>query len=230
MFFPNAEKAFAFAWCNGYEFDNIHDGSLAKVDALSVRVCYMTTQVYRIYLVFVESRFEYWPFQYRDSVWRKLNQHSWAVKDVSDADLESLSSLQQALSFQMILQFRDSVDGFYYEFPEPQVVLDSLGPQATVSTLDALRYTFHPAVVQDDEEWDGAVEVQCKSGVLLIPFKESEDGQRCLVRRYATYVPDSKAAHLAQRIYKKVSNLVSPVRDLHWSNLRFLVESRGGSK
>lgn len=229
MAFPNSEKAFVFSWCTGYSLASLQDHSQLKVDG-AVRICFITTQVYRMYVVADAEGYHYWPFVFEDGMWRKLHKHLWVVGSPKPGDFKDEGQLWESLCFQMVEQFRSSVEGFYDEHPTKDEVLQRLGVGAKVGRLDELRYSWHSTDVQDDEEWDGAVEIVCNDGSLLIPYKGSEDcNPNCtLITKYATFYPDSLVQSTVQRANCWMDKVSSAMRNMHWSNVRLYLEHKGG--
>lgn len=228
MAFPNSEKAFAFSWCAGYSLASLQDSGWYAREEGALRVCFITTQVYRIYIVVDEDGLHYWPFEFEDGMWRKLHKHLWVVGEPRAEDFVSESALWDALCFQMVKQFRSSVESFYGDPPTHEEVQARLGSGLQVSVLDTLRYTWHTVYVQEDEEWDGAIEVLCADGSLLIPYRGEHLLASRLLTEYATFYPDSYLQSATNKVSKLFDNIFSAVRNLHWSNVRLFIESKGG--
>lgn len=225
MIFYNAEKALVFSWCPDWDLSALQ-GILSKRTDEVVRICFMTTQVYRIYLVSTPEGLCYWPYIYSNNAWRLLHRHLWKIRDVALDSLSSKEGVYKALEFQMVLQFRDSIEGYFTNLPTAEQITASLGDDPTLGLLDYYRYTYYGADVQEDDEWDGAVEVHCDGGSLLLPYFEAEDGEKHIIAEYATYVPDGVVSNLVRKVTSIFDSAISAVQNVHWSNLRLRVEKR----
>lgn len=230
MIYYNADKAMKFEWCNGYSFDSAKAVAGAKMDGM-VRLCFLTTEVYRMYLAYIPgSGYEWRPYVYRDNALRLLDHHLWRIRPVPDDIWESEEKLRSALEFQMVLQWRNSPEGYYDQHPSAEEIMASLGEHATTETLDFLRYTYGMADVQRDPEWDGAVEVFCDEGSLLIPFVGGEDDAvKSLLLGYATFVPDSRVGYAATKFVRALDRVSSWLSNVHWSSIRSRVDRVGGN-
>lgn len=230
LIFNNADKAFQFAWCRGYDLSSISELRGAKVNGM-VRLCYMTTEIYRVYLVYDESaRFSWRPYTYRENAWRLVPQHSWKVRAVEEGDLVSEKALFKALEFQMVCQWRSSVEGWHDELPSPESVRACLGDAPTTQTLDYFRINYYEVEVQHDPEWDGAIQVLCSTGTLLFPYWDDPDGgPRKLVTKYTTFIPDSRVEQAVTGGARFIDRIVSAVQNLRWTNFRLLVDNIGGT-
>lgn len=215
-------KAFKFVWCRGASFGNLVSGA-----DCSGFICYISTERSRIYLVGCEGKLEFRPYEFTDNAWRPLNKHQWVVDTVSADCLKSEDALLRTMEFQIIKQWRDSITGYYYDAPEAEDILARLGDNSSTATLDTLRVTYFAAEVQQDDEWDGAIQVPCKAGVLLLPYR-FVDNSKQLLKVYATFVPDSPTYGLFKLCRKVFCAAESALQNLHWSNLRLHIEKVGG--
>lgn len=230
LIFNNAEKAFEFVWCRGHSMDSIRGLRGTKVNGMA-RLCYMTTEVYRIYLVYGEGKqFSWRPYVYREHAWRLVPQHSWRVRQVDEENLISEKALRKALEFQMVCQWRSSVEGWHGELPSPESVRACLGEAPTTQTLNYFRINYYEAEVQHDPEWDGAIQVLCSTGTLLFPYRnDPAGGPRKLVTRYTTFVPDSRVEQAVTRGARFIDRITSAVQNFRWTNFRLLVDDIGGT-
>lgn len=227
MSFHNSKKSFVFKWCGTHTLESVSNPELIQASK-HTRLCYITTEIYRIYLVAGYGSLAYWPFQLVEGVWVKLHNHMWVVADVEDQHLHTEDTLWEAMCFQIVKQFRSSVESYYADAPKGREVLMRLHPGDSVDALERLRYTWHYIDVQEDKEWAGAVAVVCSDGELLLPYKLTNDKE--LLLEYATFYPDKPLQGLTSCVSGCIEKISSIVRNLHWSNIRLYIEFKGLNK
>lgn len=223
LIYFNADNAFRFSWCTGYDFESIKNAKF-NISTKFTRLCYLTTDTYRMYLIYSRDLGYVWrPYLFSDNTWRVLDKHLWNIKDVSPDALSSEQSLREAIEFQMVLQWRNSLEGYYDTAPESSKILALLKTHPYMEALQEFRLTYCPADIQRDPEWSGAVEVFCTDGSIFIPFKEADSGEEKLLLKYATFVPDSIVDSIANKITGIIDSIISRFKNIHWSDIRFCV-------
>lgn len=221
-------KCYVFRWCNGRAFEDITARAGLKSDPLNPpkpdRYLYVGTQKSRIYLVHDGKKFLCEPYVLKNNSWQKLYAHKMHVRDVTPEAISSEDALREFLSFQMLLQFRNSVEGFYDDPLSAKEILAALPEDATTETLERLRYTYYEADVQRDPEWDGAVDVLSAEGHIYIPYRVGEDGERHLIVKYATFSPYSHAQMFISKVSSGIDHWLSKFGGLRWSEIRSRIE------
>ena len=225
----NDPNAFQFEWCFGFTFENFQQ-KVEKFGHRMARICYISTEVYRIYLVHSEdSGFFYCPYMLANNAWKMLPRHNWHVKDVSTIVFSSVQELRRSLEFQIIYQWRDSIEGWRCSPPDHEEVLDSAKDGDSLDVLRRQHIRFYEAEVQQDPEWDGAVQIWCMDGILLIPYVNGDtDKDPVMLMRYATFIPDSKVKCIGSKVSKFIDKLTSSVQNIRWSYIRNFVNGIGG--
>lgn len=221
------EQTFDVCWLNAQSVETLPQAIAAtKGDSRTVRLLYIGTQLTRVYVLSRNGVASFVPFAYQEGCWTPLFIHQWRVDRWDDKFLASEEQFYEYLERQMLLQFSACVTGWYDNPPSSSDVLSVLVDGDTVETLDYYRFSSYSVEVQRDPEWDGAVQVLCDGGTLLLPYA-GQDKQ--LILKYATFVADS--------VGTKVSGVLSGVMDkcfsffgnLHWSNFRYRINQIGGS-
>lgn len=216
---------YKFGWCYGYNFNSI-SSIISDANVTRQRLCYLSTEIYRIYLMYSKSpvgnNFSWVPYQYRDHQWEVLPYRLRRTQPVKPEELLTESSLVKAMQFQMALQWRDSMEGYYYNQPSYEEVKRALSTYATTDTLEFLKLRYYEVSVEEDPEWEGAVQVLCAEGYILYPYRKSTAGsQRILLTQYATFVPESRVEDLARKGSDFLNKLESLFNNLNWSDIRF---------
>ena len=223
------KSKFEFAWCTGFDLSTAQGlRPYNRVDDLELRLCYISTQTNRVYLIHCNKGYVYVPFTYTGGGWRKLYDHLVKVKDFEPSDLDTEYALKAKMEYNLILQFRSSAEGYYDEHPKASDIISRVKDGMTVNDLHNMRYTVYDASVQEDKEWDGAVKVLCDNGWLLYPYLESEDGEKYLITEYVTKAPDSVVQSALEEIGSAYGQLETMLRSIHFSTIRRLIDKIGG--
>lgn len=223
LIFHNAEKSFDFKWCSKYNFEYVRWLCQESPDIQPCLLCYLTTESTRLYLKYDERHFSWAPYVLVNNSWRVLNRHQWKVCDVISDNLSTESELVRALELQHVRQWRDSITGYYSEFPDRRYILSALGESPHLETLEYLKITYYSADVQDDPEWDGAIQIHCRNGILLIPYSIDTEGSKMLIVHFATFVPDSAFTSFCTFVHRAIDAVESFFRNIHWSAIRTLL-------
>ena len=160
------------------------------------RVCYITTSHSRIYMWVVDGELRLIPYAHSNNAWRELYRHEWNIAPINPNILDSEEALIAVLEKAMARQFKDSVMGFYDELPDRHAVLLSLKEGSTVASMKRLQFSVYETLVNKDPDWDGGVEIMCKDGSIVVPYKwtvrDSENHEhKLLLAEYAMFVPDN---------------------------------------
>jgi len=210
-------------WQTGESFETLKANIGVKREKAQ-RFVTIAVQKERICLMLnTEGAPYYAPYVHEEGAWRPVNARDIKVDAVSEHALVSEENLDAALHRQMLLQFRDSICSYYDEYPDADTICATLDADPRMSTMCRYRYVFHLTDVEDDPEWDGAYNVYCAKGSLVIPYVEREpeeiDDPRLLMQ-HATFIPDSGMANVAGKAGGFFGRIGDAIRNLHWSNVR----------
>lgn len=163
------------------------------------------------------------PYVHEEGAWRSVYARNVKVEDVTEHMLENEDTLGHALYHQMLLQFRDSVCGYYTDYPTMDEIMAVLDNDPRMSAMCRERYIFYEVSVEDDPEWDGAYSVFCAKGHILIPYITRDAGEQDdprLLTQHATFVPESGISNMADKASGLFGRIGDLFRNLHWSNVR----------
>ncbi len=218
-----SNNAYKVTWHNGWDFNFLQHRREDRFETL-VKIVTIQVQKARICLVCSNTGLQYVPYVYIGSVWQKVVKRDLKVEAVSPLIFESEESFKEGLERQMLLQFRTSMVGFYDDFPPRDEILQVLRAHPTMSRMRAMRYTFYKVKVQDDPEFDGAFEVYCKEGSLIVPYRNNEDGDATLIIKWANFRKNNDPESVLDRVGQKLDGISGFFGNIHWSNIRSKIE------
>lgn len=197
-------SAYRFSYTPEVTLETIRD-LLGSRTAEPQRVCYITTSHSRIYVWVVDGELRLIPYSHSNNAWRELYRHEWNIAPVTKEILESEEVLVASLERAMARQFKDSVMGFYDDQPDRWTVMMSLHEGVTAADMRNLQFAVYDTMVSKDPDWDGGVEIHCKNGLIVVPYKlsvpESEDpSHKVLLAEYAMFVPDNLMTAVAVKM------------------------------
>lgn len=222
------ERNFNVVWAEGWRREiALEFIEKTKGNPAELRICTISTQHHCVSLVATDGKGKFVPFEYRENQWRKLYPHKWRVDKFDPRCLESEEEFQRVLERQMLLQFPDQAIGYYDEFPSAEAIKGNLREGFRVCDLAAYRYTVYEANVQRDPEWDGAIQILCDGGCLLVPYYGE---QKYLIPKYATFKADSVGDSLLSKVGAFFEGISGFFVNLHWSDFRRHIDELGGNK
>ena len=216
--------AFEFKWCRNYTLADVL--SAQEGTQTNPRFCFLGTDEKRIYLVGHAKGLYAVPFVRNGQQWRPMFAHQMKTVPPDKHDLRSQGTLIDYLQKQMLEQFSDSIGGPIEEIPTASTLVRHL---ETLGTLESLKRTSLPwvyASVEEDPDWDGAIDITCSDGVVTVPFKKGENTTP-FVLEYTMFTPYSKLKHTYGRVKSKMTGWLSPLRSFHLADIRHFIEETG---
>lgn len=222
------DNTFVVTWASGWRREIAEEFiRRTKGSSQPVRVCTVSTQHHCVSLVASNGTAHFEPYEYSENQWRKLYSHRWRLDEFDFECLKSDEEFKAVLEHQMLLQFPDYTMGYYDDFPTVEQIKCSILDGYCVDDLRKLRYSYYEAEVQRDPEWDGAIQILCEGGWLLIPYFGDE---RYLIPRYATFVPESVGVTFLDKFGTLFDRIVGFIGNLHWSDFRRHIDELGGNR
>lgn len=224
------QDSYKFQWNNGYSFDRLKSVPLAHLEG-AMRLATIWVQKARVcFVVSRERGFQYIPYLRQNEQWVRVPARDVKVDSVTDAIFESEEVFIAGMERQMLLQFRTLMTGYYEDYPTQDTIKEEVRKDPRKSTLIQQKYLFYVANVQRDEEFDGAYEVYCDGGFLLIPYvgDPAKENVKLLVD-YANFVPGMDSETLLERWGKRIDKVSTVFSNMHWHNIRNAIERLWGS-
>lgn len=219
----NTRNAYDYYWQPGMNYEFLKK-CLGVEHENVVRILTFSVQKERICLIIDKSgEPKFIPYTRSEGAWRQVPARDLKVEDVTSGMLESEESLMEAMQRQMLIQFRDSVCGYYYDQPTYREILQALITNPTKNGIEAQRYIYYEVENENDPDWDGVYEVVCDKGVVLIPYVTRELGEDIdprLLLEHGTFVADSGIAHFVDGLSEVFGRMFDIARNMHWSSIR----------
>lgn len=219
----DTNNAYKVTWSANCSFDRLKVIDLSKLSS-AMRLATIQVQKQRVCLVADYSGYRFVPYEYINSVWKPVNTRDIRVEKVTPEMFESEEIFNENLKRQMMLQFKESVMGFYSDLPGKDEILRVISANPKKSTMREARYTFYKARVAEDPEFDGAFEVHCSDGTLIVPYVGNPDEDPELLVKYANYIKGSDATSRLNRLGRWLDSVVGFVGNIHWSDFRTMLE------
>lgn len=213
-------------WLNGFGFSTVENLKMnPHLFDDSVRLCYSGTSSSRVYLIY-EGEFKFVPYIFKSNTWQEVYAHKLNLPEVPDTVFDEERNLFTFLMFALEKQFPHSVEAYWDDCLNRKSVMSMLNDSTTVEDLTAMGLSFIYVSVQKDDEWDGAVGVNCDEGIIVIPFCNYEDAPKALLVEYATFHPDNWFSYLVSLAEGAISTVASKLSIFSWSNFRRRVDGR----
>lgn len=217
-------NAYLIKWDGDFTFDKFKALNPKSLES-PTRIITIQVQKERVCLVASsEYGFMYVPFYMQDGTWRRVPARDLRIEAVPDAAFTNEESLKESLTRQMMLQFRSSVAGFYADLPSHREVLSVITAHPRKSTMRAAKYPFYKITVVEDPEFDGAFEVYCNGGSLIVPYVGDPESDATLLPEYANFVKNMDYESVFDRIGQRLDGLAGLFSNFHWSNFRTKLE------
>lgn len=215
-------RSVVFLWMPQWNLARFRLESTRKHDVY-VRVAYSTTQSRRLYLCIGPEGLKYTAHFKCENMWVPVRSNIRYELPAFTVD-SSEQDIAEEMQFQLTRQFRETESGYYDESPSYEDVLSVLNCAPRLSTVVTNRLTYSHMDVDLDSGWDGALQIDCSGGYLQLPYRELPDGDLELLREFAKFVPDTPV--IFQCIGNLINRVVEAVSNIHWSNIRSVLDSR----
>ena len=173
-----------FIWCRDNSFETI-------TSCDNCQLCYISTENNRVVLEVHKSVYSCVPYELLNSTWTPLGAHKVKIGSIDVESFESEKDLIDFLSTQLQKQFPHAIESYFESLPKASALKQQLFSYSTLGELSEIGYPIWHANVQKDKEWDGAVGIDCKGGVLLVPYvltsKEDDIQSAEIIHEYSTF-------------------------------------------
>lgn len=219
------QNSYKFQWNNGYSFSNVQRVPLSHIDG-TMRLATIWVQNARVCLVVSKEKgFQFVPYTRQNEQWVRVPARDVKVDSVTDALFQSENTFIAGMERQMLLQFRTLMTGYYEDYPTQEEIIATIKKDPRKSTLVQNRYLFYVANVESDEEFDGAYEVYCDGGILLVPYIGDPSKENVkLLADYSNFIPGGDAESRLERWGKRIDKASSIFSNMHWHNIRNALE------
>lgn len=217
---------YIFSFCPGVDYNFCISGERKSTGAK--RLCYVTTQKYRQYLVCCGDSLYYTPYVKREHQWFEVKLKERVSQINTKRMLSSKECLRQYMVSDFFVQFPEAEECFFDSLPTCREVRSALYDNPYGSEIQKKFYIHicHKDDLSVDDA-DGVVDILCEEGTLSIPFRDCtvkgvEDFKLQMYR--SLLHPDSKLVYFNQCFWELLDNLCSKLRIISWSNLRRLID------
>lgn len=215
-----------FSYCVPWTFELAEDA--IRKGIYRSRVCYVTTQGYRLYLSVSGRSVTFSPYVRKDNQWIAVKINSRVVLPSVLKLFRSPDTLERVLTETFFWQFPKAEESFYDSVPSLAEVEKVLATSPLGSVLTENYILFDLEENCGVEEADGIVSINVEEGVFMMPYDHSEvDGIPDIVFQVyrGKLHPDSKVSYANERAWDIVDSIVDKIRAFHWSDLRRHINS-----
>lgn len=211
-----------FYYCTIWNYEKIKEA--LSVASVHTRVCYMTTESCRMYLIIRGKTLEYMPYTKSDNKWHPVRMNS-SVESINVVKYcRSEEDLKTILHSAFDTQFPQAAESYYQTIPNYSEIKPALlaCPQESTLVENHLIYT-----VDDDtgiDDGDGIITIVTGDGQCMVPYSDVE-GIKVLQMYRAKLHPDSKIEFLNESFWRKISDFVSQLQCISWSSFRRLIDN-----
>lgn len=216
------KAASAFNYCPRWDF-NTAEAGITRGN-YRARVCFVSTQEYRMYLVFNMKTLELHPYTRVENKWI-------AGKIREDVPLPNVikyfrseDALKEELTCAFFKQFPKAEECFYGDLPKYRDVLHALTNSPTCECLNSNFYLYSLDDETTVDDADGIVTILVDEGEYMLPYTKTNSGLSIQVYRGKLH-PDSCIGYLSERFWDKVDNLIVGIQSLSWSGFRRFIDS-----
>ena len=212
-----------FYYCKGWDFSKISGRPSIQV---TTRVCFVTTEVYRMYLALSPCGMELQAFVHNENKWVK----SQLVSRVTVPSFEDITKDEDTLSKTMTsllyIQFPKAEESYYAELPKADEVLSKLRMNPKVAELRSNFYVFNTKYPHSVNHSEGIITVNVEEGNLVIPFFVDEDGETILNVESSSIKLDSRLTFLFNKFGDIVDFVAGKMYLFSWITFRRFVEDK----
>ncbi len=221
----NKDSRSLFSFCTRWNFP------LARIAVgrknCMARLCYVTTQQYRMYLQLSASGLSYIPCI--------KEEHQWITDDllprVPQPEFKILFhdvvTLQRVMTEHFFLQYPKAEECFFESLPTTEEVMMALSSNPKGEELSARFYLFHTEEDKDVDDGDGVVVILVEEGRLMLPYSylEGRSKDYTLQLYRAKLHPDSLTIYYGNKFWKLVDKAVDTLRGVSWGNFRRKIDA-----
>lgn len=215
----------AFAYCTHWDFESICE-ALDKGNK-SARVCFVTTQAYRLYVFISANSLKLIPCVRSENQWITVSLLNRVTVPSAEELFSSVEHMKDSLTELFFRQFPIAEESFFTMLPTAKEVTGMLTSSPYGRTMAANFLVYSQDGETFVEEADGVVSILTEEGNLMIPYdKVTEDGIYDIkLQMYrAKLHPDSYIEYFGNKIWECTESFSSVLRELSWSRFRRFVD------
>lgn len=192
------------------------------------RICYVTTQSYRMYLVADPKGVHYAPYVRGEHQWSAVSLRERVTAPDPEAIFKTYDTLVQTMTSDFFTQFPHAEECFYDILPTAVEVERVLKKKPTGAALSENFYLF----VRDDdcgvEDADGIISILVDEGTYMLPFSIPDNPalqEIMLQPERGKLHPDSVAAQISNAFWGGFDAFFSGIASLFsWSRFRRFID------
>lgn len=189
------------------------------------RLCYVSTQKYRMYLSLSRKGLEYIPCIKEEHQWRPVDVLRRVPKPDAAELFRDVITMEQKMTLHFFMQFPEAEVSFFDNLPTAEEVQHAIANKPFGDVLMQNFYMFHRDEDKAVEGADGVVVILVDEGRLMLPYTyengRNHDYNLQLYR--AKLHPDSYVSYYGNKFWRVVDNVVSSMHDISWGNFRRLI-------
>lgn len=225
MISTNTHSVFAF--CTQWDFATAKEA--VEVGNPVVRLCYVTTQKYRLYLVLDGLSLRYSSCVKEEHQWITTPISSRVMPPQKDTLFQSCGCLQQVMTKAFFLQFPTAEEGFYDFFPPYKDVISVLESNPTSKALRTHMYNYSCDECRTVEDADGVVSILVEEGTYMVPYEyDSDSSAEFTLQVYRGKLhPYDKLSYGFEILCERVEDLLSWIRTVNFKRFARFINNFG---
>lgn len=160
------DREFTFNFLKGQSLDSLK--SYRHVQDF-VKVCYITTKVYRMYLCIRNGFLIYTAFVRKNNQWRSVPVLK-RTPSPSTLSLASEANLENDLARVFSIQFPKAYESYWEDLPSFDEVMSRLRQSLYETELKQYHYRFVNDGHVEVDDADGITTIFCSEGQIMVPF------------------------------------------------------------
>ena len=165
---------YIFKFCQGLDFNSISDKAFSR----RTRLCYISTEQYRMYLCGTTNGFALSFFRKDNNQWICVRQ-STRLKDFSFVIPFSEEELIDYLLRLFYMQFPEANETYWGFLPTMGLIMEMLYLYPTVSEMEYHHFKCIPDLSVEVDDADGIATLVCSDGVVMVPFDAVSVDDKC---------------------------------------------------
>lgn len=216
---------YIFAFCTSWDFASAKKACAIGMSA--VRLCYVTTQKYRLYLTLHGSVLEYYPCVSTEHQWIPATLLSRVAPPEGAVLFTSAMTLEKEMTKAFFVQFPMAEESYYDVFPTCRELLSILDASPNSCTLKAhlLRYTCDERRAVEDA--DGVASIYVDEGVYMVPYEyiNSESDEFVLQMYRGKLHPSNQLAYWTDRVFEQIENVLGSIGSIRFGRIRTFINN-----
>lgn len=224
-FMLSKNARYVFNFCTRWNF-TLSKMAIERQNCMA-RLCYVTTQKYRMYLLLSPKGLRYSPCVKGENQWLPVPVEKRVPTPDGARMFDNPEVLENQMKEDFFLQFPEAEVTFFENLPSCQEVRATLELNPYGAEMSKRFYMFTRYDEVEVEDADGVVDVLCEEGILSIPFTNCNPELRndFELQMYRSLLhPDSKIGYANQLFWGFVDNISSNLRSFSWGSVRRLID------